>query len=517
MRDKIKKASRQFLIVESIFVGIFAGAVGVAFRVSLSYSELMRTKFLLWAQHASLKGFFLWMLVIILSGLIAGMAAKFVPNASGSGIPQVKAILSNMLKVNWWKIILAKFVGGLFALGSGFSLGREGPTVQLGAAVAQGISRLTGRPKSEEKYLITSGAAAGLAAAFNAPLAAVIFALEELQHNFSPYVISSALIASVFADLVAQKVTGKGPVINAGILTVIPIQYFLLLIGIGVLAGIIGIIFNKLIEKSSEFTESHKISKMSWVLVVAFLVAIIGYIYPITLGGGNDLIIDIMNGKILLLAIPMILLLKFILTIACYATGVPGGIFLPMLVIGALLGSFYGQGLAYFFPLLQQYAHTYAVIGMAAIFSAIVRAPVTGTVLIIEMTGSFHHLFALLTASMTAFLIAEHFEVKPVYEMLMKRLIRKNYPRRQKVDIADKILIDITVETGSLMELKQVKNIKLPSTILLVTIKRGNDEIIPKGNTTLYAGDIITILIPEEDKVAIISDLDKLLKSKSMS
>lgn len=153
---------------------------------------------------------------------------------------------------------------------------------------------------------------------------------------------------------------------------------------------------------------------------------------------------------------------------------------------------------------------------MAAIFAAIVRAPVTGTVLIIEMTGSFHHLFALLTASMTAFLIAEHFEVKPVYEMLMKRLIRKNYHRNQNVSIANKILIDITVETGSLMELKQVKQIKLPESILLVTIKRNNDEIIPKGDTILYAGDIITVLIPEEDKVAITYELDKVLKSQRM-
>jgi len=516
MHSNIKKVSRQFLILESICVGIFAGAIGVSFRIALSYTELLRTKFLAWVQHISIIGFILWVLVILFAGCMAGISSKLVPHASGSGIPQVKAILNNMLKVNWWKIILAKFIGGLFALGSGFSLGREGPTVQLGAATAQGISRLTGRPKSEEKYLITSGAAAGLAAAFNAPLAAVIFALEELQHNFSPYVISSTLIASVFADLVAQKFTGKSPVIKVSDLTVIPLRYFLLLIAIGILAGIIGIVFNKLIEKSTEFTERYDISKMYWVLSAALLVAVIGYIYPITLGGGNELILDIMHGKVLLLAIPIIFLLKFILTITCYATGVPGGIFLPMLVIGALLGSFYGQGLAFFIPDLQQYANTYAVIGMAAIFSAIVRAPVTGTVLIIEMTGTFQHLFALLTASMTAFLITEHFQVKPVYEMLMKRLIRKNHHGKQNTYIEDKILIDITVETGSLMELKQVKSIKLPQSILLVTIRRGNDEILPKGNTILYAGDIITVLVPEEDKVTIVSELDKVFKSQKM-
>lgn len=516
MHNKIKKVSKQFLILESICVGIFAGAIGVAFRISLSYSEFLRTKFLVWAQHTSILGFLLWFLAILFAGLIAGISSKLVPYASGSGIPQVKAILNNMLRVNWWKIVLAKFVGGLFALGSGFSLGREGPTVQMGSAVAQGISRLTGRPKSEEKYLITSGAAAGLAAAFNAPLAAVIFALEELQHNFSPYVISSTLIASVFADLVTQKIIGKNPVIKVSDLTVIPLRYFLLLIVIGIIAGITGIVFNKLIEKSAELTERYNISKMYWVLSAAVLVAVIGYVYPVTLGGGNDLILDIMNGNILLLAIPIIFFLKFGLTITCYATGVPGGIFLPMLVIGALLGSFYGQGIAYFIPVLHQYANTYAVIGMAAIFSAIVRAPVTGTVLIIEMTGTFQHLFSLLTASMTAFLIAEHFEVKPVYEMLMKRLIRNNHNTRKNYHIEDKILIDITVETGSLMELKKVKNIKLPQSILLVTIRRGNDEIIPKGNTILQSGDIITILISEKDKVMIVSELNKLVQSKQM-
>jgi H+/Cl- antiporter ClcA len=514
MKRKFNMFSRQFLIFESILVGILAGGIAVAFRISLSYGEHLRSQFLVWAQQASVMRMILWLALVGLAGLIGALFIKWIPYASGSGIPQVKAILCNLLRVNWWKVILAKFAGGLVVLAGGFSLGREGPTVQLGAAMAQGISRLIKRSKTEERCLITAGAAAGLAAAFNAPLAAVIFGLEELQRNFSPYIISSTLIASVCADLVARNFTGGKPVFEVSGLNFIPLRYFLLLIGIGILGGIIGSVFNRMIEKSCDLPDKYHISKITMAVIVAVLVGVTGFVFPMTLGGGNELIMNIVYGKILLALIPLLFLSKFILTVSCYATGVPGGIFLPLLVLGALIGSFYGQGLAYFISDLNQYANTFAILGMAAVFAAIVRAPVTGTVLIVEMTGTFEHLFPLLTASMVAYLVTERNRVEPIYEMLMRRLLRKGSKRRPGYSSNNQTLIEVTVEAGSTVENKMIKKVGLPEGILLTGIRRGNEEIIPKGNTLFYSGDIITALVPEKGKEVKVLELGKLTKCK---
>jgi H+/Cl- antiporter ClcA len=514
MKRKFNLFSRRFLIFESILVGILAGGIAVAFRVSLSYGEHLRSQFLAWAQHASVTGVVVWLAAIGLTGLIGALAIKWIPYASGSGIPQVKAILCNLLRVNWWKTILAKFAGGLIVLAGGFSLGREGPTVQLGAAMAQGISRLIRRSKAEERCLITAGAAAGLAAAFNAPLAAVIFGLEELQRNFSPHIISSTLIASVCADLIARNFTGGEPVFAVNGLNIIPLRYFLLLIGIGILGGLTGCLFNRLIEKSHDLTVKFHISKLVLSVIVAVLVGIAGFLFPMTLGGGNELIMKIAYGKILWTVIPLLFVLKFLLTVSCYETGVPGGIFLPMLVLGALMGSFYGQSLACLFPGLTQYANTFAVIGMAAIFAAIVRAPVTGTVLIVEMTGTFEHLFPLLAASMVAYLVTEHNRVEPIYEMLMRRLLRKGSRRNAGGPSNRRTYIEITVEAGSPVENKMIKKVGLPEGILITGIRRGNEEIIPRGNTLFYAGDIITAMVPDKEKEDKLLELGKLTKWK---
>jgi CIC family chloride channel protein len=510
MKRKFNVFSRQFLILESILVGILAGGIGVAFRISLSYGERLRSHFLAWAQHASVMGILLWLATIGLTGLIGALAIKWIPYASGSGIPQVKAILYNLLRVNWWKTILAKFAGGLVVLAGGFSLGREGPTVQLGAAMAQGISRLIHRSKTEERCLITAGAAAGLAAAFNAPLAAVIFGLEELQRNFSPYIISSTLIASVCADWIARNFTGGEPVFEVRGLNIIPLRYFLLLIGIGILGGLTGCLFNRLIEKSHDLTVKFHISKMALSVIIALFVGIIGFVFPMTLGGGNELIMKIAHGEILLSIIPLLFLLKFVLTVSGYETGVPGGIFLPMLVLGALIGSFYGQVLARLLPGLNLYANTFVILGMAAIFASIVRAPVTGTVLIVEMTGTFEHLFPLLAASMVAYLVTEQERVEPIYEMLMHRLLHKG--PGQGYSSNRKTLIEITVEAGSPVENKMIKKVGLPEGILLTGIRRGNEEIIPRGNTLFYSGDIITALVPDKEKEAKVLELGKLTK-----
>lgn len=191
-----------------------------------------------------------WIMLLIVIGYIVGLMVKNEPMISGSGIPQVEGVLLRELDMTWWKVILGKFFGGVLSIGSGLSLGREGPSVQLGAAIGQGFSKVFKRIKIEEKYLITSGASAGLAAAFNAPLAGAMFALEEVHKNFSPLILLSALSSALSADFIASSFFGLKPVFNFGAFATLPLNFYFYVIILGVIVGFLGVLFNKVLLKT---------------------------------------------------------------------------------------------------------------------------------------------------------------------------------------------------------------------------------------------------------------------------
>ena len=224
------------LVFEAIGVGIFAGLLIVLYRFALEKTMVLLHKiYEILTQRPYLTP--VWVGVILLIGIVVGIITKAEPMVSGSGIPQVEGVLLRKLKMTWWKVILGKFFGGVLAIGSGLSLGREGPSVQLGAAVGQGFSKIFKRVKLEEKFLITSGASAGLAAAFNAPLAGVMFALEEVHKNFSPLVLLSSLAAALSADFVSSGFFGLKPVLNFNGLSPLPLKSYIFIIVLGVLLG----------------------------------------------------------------------------------------------------------------------------------------------------------------------------------------------------------------------------------------------------------------------------------------
>jgi len=191
------------LVFEGIGVGTITGLLIVLYRIALEKATFLLTDIY---KTISVKPILVlpWIVTLIIIGYVVGLMVKHEPMISGSGIPQVEGVLLRKLDMIWWRVILGKFIGGILSIGSGLSLGREGPSVQIGAAVGQGFSKVFKRVKIEEKYLMTSGASAGLAAAFNAPLAGVMFALEEVHKNFSPLVLLSALSAALSADFVAS-------------------------------------------------------------------------------------------------------------------------------------------------------------------------------------------------------------------------------------------------------------------------------------------------------------------------
>lgn len=485
------------IVGEGIIIGLIVGFIIVFYRYLLEKSSILldsvRTMSVerAWVIPA-------WFLILILVGYIVGLMVKKEPMISGSGIPQVEGVILRQLDMNWFRVIIGKFIGGVLCIGSGLSLGREGPSVQIGASVGEGFSRLFKRVKIEEKYLITSGASAGLAAAFGAPLAGVIFALEEVHKNFSPFILTSAMAASLTADFVLKNFFGFNPVFNFQGLQMLPLRYYFYLIILGVIIGLGGKLFNVSLLKTMDRYDEIKIPNEYKIIIPLIIAGVLCFVLPQVLGGGHSLIHELIISKYTLGVLIILLIIKFGFTMVCYGSGAPGGIFLPLLVIGAIVGAIYGNVLVNIFHIDSVYIMNFIVLAMAGYFTAIVKAPITGSILITEMTGSFQHLLALTTVSITAYIVTDIINSKPVYELLLERMLSKK-DNKFIGDNNKKVVLEMPVCIGTRYDGKLVKDINWPSYCLLVGIKRGKTEIIPKGETRIYAGDYLIVLTNEDE------------------
>jgi H+/Cl- antiporter ClcA len=493
------------LVLEGIAVGVIAGFLIVLYRYSLEMGMKILNKVY---KTLSIEPQLIpvWIVMLLLVGFIVGRMVKHEPMISGSGIPQVEGVLLGKLKMSWWRVIVGKFIGGVLAIGSGLSLGREGPSVQLGAAVGQGFSKVFKRIKIEEKYLITSGASAGLAAAFNAPLAGVMFALEEVHKNFSPLVLLSAISAALSADFVSSGFFGLKPVFNFRNLTVLPLKFYLYLIILGVILGVLGVAFNKIILRTQVLYSKIKWLPKEYRIMIPLLFSVIlGFLLPQVLGGGHELILSLTTSNATLTFLLVLFLVKFLFTMTSYGSGAPGGIFLPLLAIGALIGSIYGSVLVEFFRFDNIFITNFIILSMSGYFAAIVRAPITGIILITEMTGSFNHLLSIALVSITAYIISDILGSKPIYESLLSRILQNQGSELIVGDKKNKAILEFAICMGSVLDGKEVKAVKWPSHCLLVAVKRGEQEIIPKGDTIIQSGDYLVVLT-NEDRVSKIND-----------
>ena len=489
------------LFWEGIVVGIFSGLVVSLFRFLLSKAEDFRVA--VYAQLTQLPVEFTagWFAVLLAVGGILCWLTRHEPMAGGSGIPQVKGVILGLMRMNWFRILWVKLTAGVIGLGAGLSLGREGPSIQLGAVTAQGVSRFLGRTRMEERYLITSGASAGLAAAFNAPLAGVMFSLEELHRNFSAVVLLPAMTAAMTSTFVSQLLFGRALTFNFRSIPRIPLDvHILYAILIAVIAGLCGVIFNYGLLNIHRFYSLPVFKNLYMKITFALLCAgILGFVLPQVLGGGNRLVDELATKSFPLQLLVALLIGKFIFTLVSYGTGVPGGFFLPMLVLGALVGSICAWFLTASQLMLPSHGANIIIIAMAAFFSASVRAPITGTVLICEMTGSFYHLMILGMASAIAYIVAQLCGSEPIYEALLMRSLKSHSTPEPNTVKRERNIIEVPVSSGSQIENKKVQEIPWPAHALLVDVKRGSEQLIPDGNTVIRAGDFLYVLTETEN------------------
>lgn len=513
--NTLKRAEKLqiILIGEGILVGAAGGFVVLLYRILLEYASVWLHAILDFAEGSPLRiaG---WFAVLLLLAVIVGKLVVWEPLISGSGIPQLEGEMTGQLDQVWWKVLPAKFAGGFLCLLGGMSLGREGPSIQLGAMVGKGISNLLNRGKTEERFLLTCGASAGLSAAFHAPLAGVMFSLEEVHKNFSVSVLLSVMAASLSADYLSSTIFGMKSVFQFNIIQILPQSYYWMILILGVLLGVLGALYNWFTLKVQSLYNSAKHLNTTAKLMIPFLCAgILGFLAPDYLGSGHNLIDQLTSGKLLLHMILITLVCKFVFSAVCFGSGAPGGIFFPLLVLGAFIGGAFATFSVNYLGLDSIYVNNFVVLAMAGYFTAIVRAPLTGIILIFEMTGSVQQLLSLSVVSIVAYVVATLLRSKPIYESLLERLLVKKGIILPKSH-GKKILKEFVVAHGSDAAGKLIKEVEWPRRCLLVSVQRGGEEFIPKGETRLLASDLLVTLTDERDCASVYKEMEDICKFK---
>ena len=499
----IRRAQRLpvILIGEGLLVGAAAGIVVMLYRIALTYAGQWMNAALDWMRGDMLRTA-LWFAALLVMALIVSRLVKWEPMISGSGIPQVEGEILGKLTQKWKKVLPAKFCGGFLCLLGGLSLGREGPSIQLGAMSGQGISRLLDRGKTEERHLMTCGASAGLAAAFHAPLAGMMFALEEIHKGFSVSILVSVMTSSVTADYICSHIMGLDPVFQFRLEHVLPQNYYWMLLVLGVILGVLGALYNNVMLLAQDLYRKPKFLNETGRLIIAFMAAgVMGILMPSVLGSGGDLIVDLTGGELLLGAAALTFVVKFLFSAVSFGSGAPGGIFFPLLVLGALIGGIFAMACVELFGLDPVYINNFVLLAMAGYFTAIVRAPITGIILLFEMSGTVSQMLSLAVVSVAAYITATLLKSEPIYESLLERILQGQGGAEKKGAFSggQKVLSEFVIMGGSALEGRKVMEIDWPKNCLLVAVEREGKEMIPRGKTQLQAGDRLTVMTDERD------------------
>jgi len=423
--DTNTKNSR--LLFYALIVGLIVGLAGSIFRIVLSYIEVFRDDLY---KNASNSGFSGWIAPILFAiigiSIALFLVRKFAPETSGSGVQEIEGALDGIRPIRWKRVLPIKFFASLFSLGSGLLLGREGPTIQIGANIGKMIKDALGKSDTEDNPLISAGAAAGLASAFNAPFAGIIFIIEEMHEHFrfNFYSVAAIMIGAGTADFVVRSLVGANPIIQMVVYSSPGTSELWLFIILGLLFSVIGYLYNKLLVLSLDFFQiSFKIPLIFTGIIVGLIIAIIGILFPEMIGGGYNTITEVLNHSFSLSFLLILFVIRMILSIFSYSTGVSGGIFAPLLTLGVILGMLYGGVIQHYFPDLILHPGIFAVAGMAGIFASTVRAPLTGLVLAVEMTLNFELILPLIITTITASVVTVLLGNKPIYATLLKRTI----------------------------------------------------------------------------------------------
>ena len=408
-----------------MLAGVVIGLIGGAFRWCLEAAETVRADLVDWALRLPGPGWLIPIAAVALCATVAAVIARWEPLAVGSGIPHVESVFLGEARPARLRVLPARFVGGVLAIGSGMVLGREGPTVHMGAAVGSEAARRARLPDSEARMMQTALGGAGLAVAFNAPLAGVLFTLEEVTKSFRVQTVLATVLAAATGVGCSRLLLGDHPDFQVGSVAAPNVVWLPLFIVFGLLTGCLGAVYNLvllwLVDHAAAIT---KIPTPMKATVIGALVGAGLCLAPLTVGDGDVLTQNILGGHpYLLLAAAGLLAARFITGPLSYSAAVPGGLFAPLLAVGALWGALFLGCFDAVWPEDVSYlAIPMALVGMAAFFAATIRAPLTGIVIVLEMTATTSVAVPMLAASAAAVLAANALGSAPIYDSLRARM-----------------------------------------------------------------------------------------------
>ncbi|HET3517371.1 TPA: chloride channel protein [Streptococcus pneumoniae] len=480
-QSEIVRSKKEFAFASStilsqvgrgIIVGLIVGIIVGSFRFLIEKGFHM-IQGVYQDQGYLVRNLFVLVLFYILICWLSAKLTRSEKDIKGSGIPQVEAELKGLMSLNWWGILWKKYVLGILAIASGLMLGREGPSIQLGAVGGKGIAKWLKSSPVEERSLIASGAAAGLAAAFNAPIAALLFVVEEVYHHFSRFFWVSTLAASIVANFVSLLMFGLTPVLDMpdNIPPMTLDQYWIYLV-MGIFLGFSGFLYEKAVLNVGRVYDliGQKIHlDRAYYPILAFILIIpVGIFLPQIIGSGNQLVLSLTEQNFSFQVLLAYFLIRFIWSMISYGSGLPGGIFLPILALGSLLGALVG------------------VIG------AISKAPLTAMILVTEMVGDIRNLMPLGLVTLVSYIIMDLLKGTPVYEAMLEKMLPEEVSSEGEVTL-------IEIPVSDKIAGKQVHELNLPHNVLITTqVHNGKSQTV-NGSTRMYLGDMIHLVIPKSE------------------
>ena len=475
------------LTIQGMMVGIFAGLMVCLYRFLLAGSEHILRNYLN-IIHGNVLYIILFFIALAVMGLLIDWLTKWEADSAGSGIPQVYAEVKGHMEANWAKVLLSKIVAGVLTALGGLSLGPEGPSVQIGGMAV--------------------GSAVGITAAFNAPLAGVIFVFEEINHGFDKTLIFIALVSAIVSDFTSKMIFGQSTILNFPVLN-IPLESFWILVILGFIIGVLGYIYNVGMIKSSDFVNGLKIP--SWLkFVLVFMVSGVVALSIPEISDGGHFMMDMLGVAIPSLSVLVLLLvLKYIFSMFSFSSGAPGGIFLPILVLGAYIGAVFGSIVVPAFGWQHELIYKFIIISMAGFFAATVRSPITGIVLLAEMSGSTESLVSMIIVSLMAYMIPTLLGNEPIYESLYDRLLlkkNKEYVSKPSKHVLSEYLVPLDCNYINF----KIKDIPFPKNAIVVSVIRNGKYVIPTEDFHINYGDQIHILTDSNDYPYVREEIEEL-------
>ena len=528
-RKDLTKTNIYRIFIELVAVGsvtgVMVGAIVTLFNILVHEGEHISRD--VYAYVRANPAFIpLLFLALVAGAFIIGVLVNISSVIRGCGVPQAEGATRGIVRFKWWRDTIAMFTASLLSIFMGLSIGAEGPSVLIGATAGDGVVSTLRRNQMIRKYQITGGACTGLAVASNAPLTGMAFAFEEAHKRFTPEVFICAFSSVVFGVLTRTLIYN---LLNMEVVSAfhsyvfheMPMRYYGYVVLAGLVCGFLGYGFTKLCFLMRRLFKKMRVKNDWWTHVSRIITAVliggaVSLASALVMGGGHELIESLgthggtgeyvkesILGLPLLWTLLIVLMLKIFVTSVNVGSGIPCGIFIPIIAIGACVGAMLNNVWLEIDPAIAPYCDLLVMICMAAFFTTVVRAPITSIVMICEFTGSFAPLLPVIIAVSIGYIIGEMLRTEGIYEELLEIYEEETGIHER----AEKVVFTLTVENGSMAVGRAVRDVLWPGNARVKELMREDEHILPDGGTVLHAGDVLTVVVKTDEPEKIKDEL----------